>query len=132
MDVRSSFVVFPLRTCQYIIDFHKEGFAKLKAGWPKMMETLKEFNDEGSFVVFPGFEVHYCADGDRNMLYKDLEGEVLYPKDLDDLHNQLRVLREHGKDAIAQPHHIGYLKGTRGIDWDSFSPEFAPFVEMFS
>ncbi len=122
----------PNERIQYIIDFHKEGFAKLKAGWPKMMETLKQFNDEGNFVVFPGFEVHFCACGDRNMLYRDLAGEILYPKDLDDLHNQLRVLREQGRDAIAQPHHVGYLKGTRGIDWGSFSPEFAPFVEMIS
>ena len=117
---------------QYIIDFHEEGFAKLKAGWPKMMETLKQFNDEGNFVVFPGFEVHFGTCGDRNMLYKDLEGEILYPKNLEALHNQLRALREQGRDVIAQPHHLGYLKGTRGIDWNSFSPEFAPFVEMLS
>lgn len=122
----------PNEDIQYIIDFHEEGFAKLKKGWPKMMETLKEYNDEGNFVVFPGFEVHYCSDGDRNMLYKDFDGDILYPKDLDDLHNQLRTLREQGKDSIAQPHHVGYLKGTRGIDWNTFNPEFAPFVEMLS
>ncbi len=117
---------------QYIIDFHEEGFAKLKAGWPEMMETLKQFNDEGNFVVFPGFEVHFSSCGDRNMLYKNLEGEILYPKNLENLHNQLRTLREQGRDTIAQPHHLGYLKGTRGIDWNSFSSEFAPFVEMLS
>tara|TARA_R110002049_G_scaffold4601_6_gene32860 strand:- start:39071 stop:40603 length:1533 start_codon:yes stop_codon:yes gene_type:complete len=117
---------------QYIIDFHEEGFAKLKSGWGKMMQTLKEFNKEGSFIVYPGFEVHFCATGDRNIFYKDLAGEILYPKDLDDLHDQLRGLREQGSDSIAQPHHVGYRKGTRGIDWDSFSDEFAPFVEMLS
>ena len=117
---------------QYIIDFHEEGFARLKAEWSKMMDTLREHDEEGSFVVFPGFEVHFCATGDRNMLYKDLEGEILYPTDLADLHRQLRKLREAGKDSIAQPHHVGYRKGTRGIDWDSFDPEFAPLVEMIS
>lgn len=122
----------PNEDIQYIIDFHEEGFTKLKKVWPKMMETLKQFDEEGHFVVFPGFEVHYCSDGDRNMLYKDLEGEILYPKDLDSLHDHLRVLREKGKDSIAQPHHVGYLKGTRGIDWNTFNPEFAPFVEMLS
>lgn len=117
---------------QYIIDFHEEGFARLKSVWPQMMETLRERNEEGRFVIFPGFEMHSCASGDRNMLYKDLDGEILYPDDLDDLHAQLRTLREQGKDSIAQPHHVGYRKGTRGIDWESFSPEFAPFVEMLS
>ncbi len=122
----------PNETIQYIIDFHEKGFAKLKSGWPAMMETLKAFDEEGRFVVFPGFEVHFCACGDRNILYQDLRGEILYPKDLNDLHDQLRALREQGLDSIAQPHHLGYLTGTRGVDWDSFSPEFAPFVEMLS
>lgn len=117
---------------QYIIDFHEEGFARLKAGWGEMMETLRERDEEGAFVVYPGFEVHSCASGDRNMLYKDLNGELLFPTDLADLHGQLRELREAGKDSIAQPHHVGYRKGTRGIDWNSFDPEFAPFVEMLS
>ncbi|MGB0582458.1 MAG: hypothetical protein ACPGVU_22425, partial [Limisphaerales bacterium] len=117
---------------QYIIDFHEEGFARLKRVWPEMMQTLRERNEEGSFVVFPGFEVHSCASGDRNMLYKDLDGEILYPTDIADLHRQLRELREQGRDSIAQPHHIGYRTGTRGIDWGSHDPEFAPFVEMLS
>lgn len=117
---------------QYIIDFHEEGFAKLKSGWGRMMQTLKDFNQEGSFIVYPGFEVHFCASGDRNIVYKDLAGDILYPKDLKDLHDQLRLLRSRGFDSIAQPHHVGYRKGTRGIDWDSYSDEFAPFVELLS
>lgn len=122
----------PNERIQYIIDFHNEGFAKLKQGWPQMMETLREFNEEERFVIFPGFEVHFCATGDRNMLYQDLAGEIVYPDHLEDLHDQLRQLREQGIDTIAQPHHLGYRKGTRGIDWSSFSDEFAPFVEMLS
>ncbi|MFV1996129.1 MAG: DUF3604 domain-containing protein, partial [Verrucomicrobiales bacterium] len=117
---------------QYIIDFHKEGFAKLRRGWPRMMETLRERDREGELVIFPGFEVHSCASGDRNILYKDLEGEILYPESIEELHRQLGELRAAGHDSIAQPHHVGYRVGTRGIDWDSFDPEFAPFVEMLS
>ena len=117
---------------QHIIDFHVEGFAKLKAGWGQMMAELKAADAEGEFVVFPAFEVHFAACGDRNILYKDLSGEILYPTDLDDLNRQLRELREQGIDTLAQPHHIGYRKGTRGIDWDSFDPEFAPVVELLS
>jgi hypothetical protein len=122
----------PDEEIQYIIDFHEKGFAKLKAGWNEMMETLRSFDQQGSFVVFPGFEVHFTATGDRNIVYRDLSGEILYPTDLDDLHAQLRRLREQGIDSIAQPHHVGYRTGTRGIDWGSFSDGFAPFVEMLS
>ncbi|MEM7012590.1 MAG: DUF3604 domain-containing protein [Verrucomicrobiota bacterium] len=122
----------PEERIQYIIDFHEEGFAHLKSVWPQMMETLRARNVEGEFVIFPGFEVHFCATGDRNMLYKNLDGEILYPNDLADLNRQLQNLRESGNDSIAQPHHVGYRVGTRGIDWDSFDPAFAPFVEMLS
>ena len=117
---------------QYIIDFHEEGFARLKSVWPQMMETLRARDAEGEFVIFPGFEVHFSAVGDRNMLYKDLDGDILYPHDLADLHRQLQDLRDTGKDSIAQPHHVGYRTGTRGIDWNTFDPAFAPFVEMLS
>lgn len=117
---------------QYIIDFHEEGFARLKQVWTEMLETVRARNTEEEFVIFPGFEVHSCTSGDRNMLYKDLDGEILYPSDISDLHARLQTLRDQGKDSIAQPHHVGYRVGTRGIDWDSFDPAFAPFVEMLS
>jgi len=122
----------PNERIQYIIDFHREGFARLRSIWQQMMETLRERNAEGEFVIFPGFEVHSRASGDRNILYRELEGEPLYPDSIEDLHAQLRRLRESGRDSIAQPHHVGYRRGTRGIDWDSFDPSFAPFVEMLS
>jgi len=122
----------PNERVQHIIDFHVEGFARLKEGWQTMMETLRESDEEGSFIVYPAFEVHFCATGDRNVLYKDLEGDILYPKDLADLNDQLRDLRKQGIDTLAQPHHVGYKTGTRGIDWGTFDPEFAPVAEMLS
>lgn len=122
----------PNEKVQHIIDFHEEGFAKLKEGWKAMMDTLREADENGSFIVYPAFEVHFCAAGDRNVLYKDLEGDILYPKDLADLNDQLRSLREKGHDTLAQPHHVGYKTGTRGIDWGTFDPEFAPLAEMLS
>lgn len=122
---------------QPVIDFHRAGFARLKAGWPAMLDELRRANREGSFTVFPAFEVHSCASGDRNILYRDLERPdtdlaILYPRDLDDLNHQLRHLRERGIDTLAQPHHTGYRKGTRGLDWSTFDPQFAPVVELIS
>ncbi|HUT32905.1 MAG TPA: hypothetical protein VNE39_05455 [Planctomycetota bacterium] len=133
---------------QYILDFHHEGFAKLKAGWPAVLDTLRGANEEGRFVVFPSFEIHFCATGDRTVLYRDLGGEILYADDLDDLHRRLRALATQGSHlhlalggevrnedvtpAIAFPHHLGYRRGARGVNWDAFDPAFAPVVEIVS
>ncbi len=122
---------------QPVIDFHVEGFAKLKARWPEVLATLRSANEEGCFTVFPAFEVHSSASGDRNVLYRDLDRPdedlaILYPDSLEDLNDQLRQLREHGIDTLAQPHSIAYKRGFRGIDWDTWDPEFAPVVELVS
>ncbi len=122
---------------QHVIDFHLEGFSKLKEGWPVMLQELREKDEQGSFTVFPAFEIHFCETGDRNILFKDIDRAdedlaIVYPADLQDLNEQLRALRERGIDTLAQPHHTGYKKGTRGIDWDTFEPEFAPLVELIS
>jgi len=122
----------PDERIQYIIDFHNEGFAKLKRDWPKMMDTLRAFNEEGSFVVFPGFEIHSNADGDRTILYRNFEGEIIYADSIPDLHRHLAGLKQAGIEALAFPHHIGYRAGTRGINWDTYDPEWGPFVELLS
>ena len=116
---------------QYIIDFHEEGFAKLKAGWPKMMETLKQFNDEGNFVVFPGFEVHFGTCGDRNMLYKDLEGDILYPRNLEALHNQLRALREQGGMSLLSRTTLAISKARVASIGTASVPSLLPSLKCF-
>ena len=122
----------PDERIQYIIDFHNEGFAKLKRDWPKMMDMLKSFDDEDSFTVFPGFEIHSNADGDRTILYKQLSGEIIYADSIPDLHQRLKVLEKNGIEALAFAHHIGYRRGTRGINWETFNPKWSPFVEVVS
>ena len=117
---------------QYIIDFHKVGFAKLKRDWPQMMDTLRSYNDESSFTVFPGFEIHSNADGDRTILYKSFEGEIIYADSIPDLHQRLETLEQEGTEALAFPHHIGYRTGTRGINWATHDPKWGPFVELLS
>lgn len=122
----------PDERIQYIIDFHNEGFAKLKRNWPKMMDTLKTYDQEGSFTVFPGFEIHSNADGDRTIIYKRLSGEVIYANSIPDLHQRLLGLEKEGVDALAFAHHIGYRRGTRGINWETFDSKWSPFVEIIS
>jgi hypothetical protein len=122
----------PNERIQYIIDFHKVGFAKLKAGWKSMLETLRKHNKDGQFLVFPGFEIHSNADGDRTIMYKDLGGEIIYADGIADLHRRLDILNGEGVESMAFPHHIGYRTGTRGINWETFQSGKEPIVEIIS
>ncbi len=122
----------PDERIQYIIDFHEEGFAKLKRNWPEMLNTIKAYNDEERFVVFPGFEIHSNADGDRTIIYKDISGEIIYADSIPDLHSRLASLEEEGTESLAFAHHIGYRTGTRGISWKTFDAHWSPFVELLS
>jgi len=117
---------------QYIIDFHKEGFLKLKKGWGDYLQEVVERNIEGEFIIFPGFEIHFNSVGDRTIVYRDLDGEILYADSIEDLEDRLTSLREVGKDSMSFPHHIGYRTGTRGISWKSFNPAFTPVMELLS
>ncbi len=47
----------------HIVDFHVKGFAKLKKNWIPHYQNLKEFDEEGVFSAFPGYEIHSGAMG---------------------------------------------------------------------
>lgn len=110
----------------YIIDFHRKGFARIKALWPEMMATLIKTNREGKFVIFPGFEIHSCADGDRTVIFKDFKGDIIYADSIPDLYRKLPP------DALSFPHHIGYELGARGINWATHDSKIEPLVELIS
>ncbi|MFP4536573.1 MAG: hypothetical protein ACLFNP_12670 [Spirochaetaceae bacterium] len=116
----------------HIVDFHERGFEKLKSNWRATLETLRVAEEPGSFLTFPGFEVHSSAHGDRAIVYRDPQGELLYPETIPALHRQLRELSITDGAALALPHHIGYHRGARGINWESFDEKVSPVVEIFS
>jgi hypothetical protein len=122
----------PNPATQRVIDFHNEGFDKLKQLWPAVIETMNRENRDHQFVTFPGFEIHSMEDGDRTIIYRDGRGEIIYAKSIPDLEATLRDLAAEGTIAMSFPHHIGYKQGRRGINWKSFNPEFAPIVEIAS
>ena len=116
----------------HIVDFHEKGFEKLKGNWQETLRILEEAEDPGEFLTFPGFEVHSSAHGDRAIVYRDSEGELLYPDSIPDLERMLADLAKAGSPALALPHHIGYHVGARGINWAEFDNEVSPVVEIFS
>lgn len=117
---------------QHLVDYHLEGFARLRDVWSKVVELTQANNEDGAFVTFLGFEMHSCKDGDHTILYRDGEGDILDVIDAADLRAKLRELREIGVEGMAIPHHIGYKRGHRGINWDAYEEAFSPVVEMVS
>lgn len=117
---------------QYLVDYHVEGFARLAAQWPEVQRLTEAYHEDGKFVTFLSHEMHSCADGDRTILYDNAAGDILTAESVPALHKRLRQLRREGVGVIAFPHHIGYRRGQRGINWDTFAEEFAPVVEIIS
>ena len=62
---------------QYIVDFHREGFARLRRRWREVQRTTARYHQDGEFVTFLSFEMHSSADGDYTVLYGGAEGEIL-------------------------------------------------------
>ena len=99
----------------HIVDFHVKGFAKLRQNWTAHFETLKSFDREGVFSVFPGYEIHSSAHGDYTIVYADCDPAAIEFADSPaDLKAALTAAK--GDRALAFPHHIGYRQGARGID----------------
>jgi len=117
---------------QYVIDFHIEGFAKLAEGWVQVQEAIQQANAPGEFVTFGSFEVHSLADGDYTVLYRDGLGEILRDESIPAMHERIAAMNADGTAAIAVPHHLGYLRGRRGLNWDTFRSDISPVVEMIS
>jgi hypothetical protein len=114
----------------HIVAFHVEGFARLRERWPGHFATLAAADRDG-LVVFPGYEIHSCAFGDYTIIQRDLEPRPLVLADNPAALRQALEAAAPG-GAFAFPHHIGYRKGARGIDWTAFDPSLSPFVEINS
>ncbi len=110
-----------------IIDYHTAGFERLARGWTEAVRTMGERDRRGRLVVFPSWEWHSLAYGDHN---------VYFPADaapLFDAETPAEIKERTGShDALVIPHHIGYPKGLRGINWDAYTEDRSPFVEIYS
>jgi hypothetical protein len=117
---------------QGLVDYHKDGFEKLKKGWQEVQDKVQEANDPGNFSTFLSFEWHSNTWGDYVGIYRDGKGEILYSENLDQLRGEVAELNENDVDMIIVPHHIGYQTGYRGINWDTFKGNYSPIVEIVS
>lgn len=114
----------------YLVAYHREGFARARANWPLSLDALEAHNTPGRFITFPSFEWHSSFYGDHCVYYKQVAGAAII--DAPDLPSLRREVKKSGRPALIIPHHIGYKSGWRGINWEEFSSELSPVAEVFS
>lgn len=115
-----------------LVKYHEDGFAKLKGGWDEVQRVIQDRNSPEEFTTFLSFEWHSNAWGDYVGIYRDGEGEILYPSTLDEFQKQVEDINASGTEMIFVPHHIGYQTGYRGINWETFNSDCSPIVEICS
>jgi len=109
-----------------IKNYHLKGFIKLKKNWRGILTKLKLFEDKYSIKIFPSYEWHSLKYGDHNIYGNDFNLKLWSANNIDDLKKKL------SKNNLIIPHHIGYGKNNRGINWDFYNSKLSPFVEIFS
>lgn len=114
--------------------YHERGFKRLRSRWDDVQRVTESVNVDGEFVSFLSFEWHSMMYGDHCVYYKSGRGPLdpSQAQSLPDLRERLRELGRAGLAAMAIPHHIGYLRGMRGMNWSAYSSEFAPVIELLS
>jgi len=117
---------------QSIVEYHENGFAKLRKGWEQVKTITEANNKNDEFVTFLSYEWHCMQSGDHTIIYKGSEGDIIPAATLSELKKALAERKSKGVDAIAMPHHIGYPSGYRGINWANFTSDFEPIVEIIS
>lgn len=115
-----------------LVEYHRRGFARTHQEWEHFRQVVEAQNDPGSLVAFLGFEWHSMEFGDYHILYKGSRGEILHAPTLEEMRSELGRLYKQGVEGILIPHHIGYKAGYRGINWETFDPEYSPVVEIMS
>jgi hypothetical protein len=111
------------------IEHHLGGFAKLQHHWPDLLAQVRRCNVKGKFVTLPSYEWHSLEFGDHNC-YFDSDGVPLISAP--DLKKLAAKLRRRPAKFMLMPHHIGYFRGGRGLNWQHFDARVSPLIEIHS
>ncbi len=112
---------------EFMVDFHERGFAKLARNWDKVRQTLEAANLPHQFVTFHGYEAHSRKYGDHHLLSPSADLPIIHAESPAELVASLAP-----RPVIAIPHHVAYVPGYRGINWEAFSSAISPVVEVYS
>jgi hypothetical protein len=109
--------------------YHLGGFAKLQQHWDGLLAQLAAAHEPGKFVTLPSYEWHSREFGDYNAYFNTHQAPLIDGPDLATLAHRLG---EQSAAFMLMPHHCGYSKGHRGLNWDGFIPAVSPLIEIFS
>lgn len=110
----------------FLLRFHREGFAKLAAHWEEVKATIERANVPGQFVTLQSYEAHSRAYGDHHILSPSAALPLI------EAPSPQALVAQVGVPAIVVPHHIAYVPGYRGIAWEAFDARLSPIVEVYS
>ncbi|MBQ9892128.1 MAG: Tat pathway signal sequence [Bacteroidales bacterium] len=113
----------------WVIDYHTDAFRRLREGnYDKYVKMTNEYNREGEFLAFIGYEAHSMEHGDHVALHYGLDAPLVECSSIEDWKEKFK-----GQDVFVTPHHMGYQTGYRGYNWRCFTEgDQTPFVEMYS
>ena len=114
---------------KWVIDYHTGTFKRLReGGYEKYVAMTNEYNKEGEFLAFIGYEAHSMEHGDHVALNYDLDAPLVECTSIEDWKQKAK-----GHKVFITPHHMGYQGGYRGYNWKCFTEgDQTPFVEMYS
>lgn len=118
----------------HVAGYHTAGFRNLEQSWDHVQDVTALAHEDGKFVSFLSFEWHSMTYGDHCVYYRAPRGPLSPAKatSLQELRSYLRILSSDGLPTMVLPHHIGYKSGHRGINWDTFTEDLSPVVELVS
>jgi len=115
-----------------VVDYHRQGFRQSARQWPHYLDVVRANNHPGEFVSLVGYEWHSMEYGDHTIYLLGPEKSIMRAPDLAALRQSASQRGERGTKCWIIPHHIGYHQGYRGINWQAFSSEYSPVVEIMS
>jgi hypothetical protein len=111
-----------------VVDYHLEAFARVRKNWKQVEDLNLKYRKPGKFIPFLAYECHNMKDGDHNVYHIEPRAQIKEAESIPDLKARLK-----GEKALVIPHHMGYIKGNRGFNWDSFvEGDQTPFIEIYS
>ena len=114
---------------EFLVAFHKKGFAKLKGNYEGNKAIFEKYNKEGEFTTFIGYEMHSHHFGDHHIVSGDTSIPLLTDaKTPREFYEETKGY----KDTVIIPHHIAYAPEYRGINWDEYDDSLFPVVEVIS
>ena len=111
------------------IEQHLGGFAKLRLNWADLLERMRRYNVRGEFVTLPSYEWHSLRYGDHNCYFNAGDVRLI---DAPDVKKLAAKLRRRPAEFMILPHHIGYVRGGRGLNWEHFNQRVSPLIEIHS